>query len=300
MDAGYITRMLIRRAIRTARTIGVNDNFTGQLSAIYIAEADAYPELATNKDKIINIITAEEEKFRSTLESGEKEIKKYLAQHGEITGEKAFFFYETFGFPLEITKEILAEDGKAVVNLDGYAAAAKEHSEKSRTATAGKFKGGLADNSEITTASHSAVHLLLAGLREVLGDHVHQKGSNITADRMRFDFSHPEKVAAEDLEKIEAYVRNGIEKQATITMREMGKQAAMDAGIEGSFWEKYPDTVKVYRFEDNDGTVWSEELCGGPHVPNTSEIAKFGTFKIAKEGSSSAGVRRIKAVFKNN
>jgi alanyl-tRNA synthetase len=297
VDAGYVTRMLIRRAIRTAKTIGIENDFTTMLAEIYIDEASAYPELSKNKDTILQLLAAEETKFRKTLETGEKEIKKYLEQTGEITGEKAFFFYETYGFPLELTKEILDEMGLKIINPDAYKLAAKEHSEKSRTAAAGKFKGGLADHSAITTASHSAVHLLLAGLREVLGDHVHQKGSNITADRMRFDFSHPEKVTKENLEKVEDYVRRGIENHASITMREMGKQDAMDAGIEGSFWEKYPDVVKVYRFEDTNGKVWSEELCGGPHVDNTEELQAFGTFKISKESSSSAGVRRIKAVF---
>lgn len=297
VDAGYITRMLIRRAVRVAKTIGIEDNFTTKLAAIYVDEASAYPELAQEKDKILKILGAEEDKFRSTLEAGDKEIKKFLGAGNVMTGEKAFFFYETYGFPLELTVEILAEQGLTIENPESYKQAANEHSEKSRTAAAGKFKGGLADHSEVTTASHSAVHLLLAGLREVLGDHVHQKGSNITAERMRFDFSHPEKMTDEEIEKVQAYVREGVEKQATITMREMAKQDAMDSGIEGSFWEKYPDVVKVYRMEDANGRVWSEELCGGPHVANTSDIGKHGAFKIAKESSSSAGVRRIKAVF---
>ena len=297
VDAGYITRMLIRRAIRTAKTININDDFTAILSEIYIDEASAYPDLAENKDTILQLINAEEVKFRKTLEAGEKEIKKYLENVGKITGDKAFYFYETYGFPLELTKEILEEQGKTIIDLDSYTTAAKEHSEKSKTAAAGKFKGGLADHSAITTASHSAVHLLLAGLRNVLGDHVHQKGSNITAERMRFDFSHPDKMTDEEIKKVEDYVRRGVEANSNITMREMPKQAALDAGIEGSFWEKYPDTVKVYRFEDSNGQVWSEELCGGPHINNTSEMAEFGLFKISKESSSSAGVRRIKAVF---
>jgi alanyl-tRNA synthetase len=181
-------------------------------------------------------------------------------------------------------------------NPDGFEIAAREHSEKSRTAAAGKFKGGLAEHSEITTAYHSATHLLLAGLRKVLGDHVHQKGSNITAERIRFDFSHHEKVNKDQLAEVEAYVREGINAGAIVTMREMGKQDAMDAGIEGSFWEKYPDTVKVYKFEDAQGNNWSEELCGGPHVDKTTDIGALGQFKIKKEESSSSGVRRIKAV----
>ena len=297
VDAGYVTRRLIRRAIRTAKKMGLNSNFTGALTEIYIDEATAYPDLARNKDKIIGAMNAEEERFRKTLESGEREIKKFLEAHAEITGKDAFYFYETYGFPLELTMEVLAEDGNKIKNPDEFEVAAKEHSDKSRTAAAGKFKGGLADHSERTTAYHSAAHLMLAGLREILGDHVHQKGSNITPDRIRFDFSHHEKVNKDQQAEIEAYVNAGIAANAAITMREIAKQEAMDTGIEGSFWEKYPDIVKVYRMEDPKGTVWSEELCGGPHVENTNVIASFGTFRIKKEESSSAGVRRIKAVF---
>jgi alanyl-tRNA synthetase len=297
VDAGYVTRRLIRRAIRVAKKMGLNDNFTGILSGIYIDEATAYPDLIAHKDHVISTINAEEDRFRKTLESGEREIKKFLASGKDVTGKDAFFFYETYGFPLELTMEVLAEDGKKIVNPEQFDIAAKEHSDKSRTAAAGKFKGGLADHSETTTAYHSSVHLLLAGLRNILGDHVHQKGSNITAERARFDFSHPEKVERDLLDKVEAYVNDGIAAAADITMREMPKQQALDEGIEGSFWEKYPDIVKVYRMEDAQGRVWSEELCGGPHVSNTQDIAAMGRFKIKKEESSSAGVRRIKAVF---
>jgi len=298
VDAGYVTRRLMRRAIRTARKINIHENFTAQLANIYIDEASAYPNLEQNRETIVNAIQAEEEQFRKTLESGEREIKKFLESGEKVTGEKAFFFYETHGFPLELTEEVLAEAGQKLINPEGFEKAAVEHSDKSRTAAAGKFKGGLADHSEVTTAYHSATHLMLAGLRKVLGDHVHQKGSNITGERIRFDFSHPEKVTRDLLDEVEAYVNEGIKSGAVVTMREMDKQAAMDAGIEGSFWEKYPDTVKVYKFEDVNGTNWSEELCGGPHVVNTNDIGALGTFKIKKEESSSAGVRRIKAFVK--
>ncbi len=297
VDAGYVTRMLMRRAIRTAKKINMNDNFTAELSSIYIDEASAYPELLKNKESILALINGEEEKFRKTLESGEKEIKKFLSHDSAITGEKAFFFYETYGFPLELTIEVLAENGHALKNPEGFEKAAKDHSEKSRTAAAGKFKGGLSDSSETTTAFHSTTHLLLAGLRKVLGEHVHQKGSNITGERIRFDFSHPAKVTKEEIEKVEEYVRDAIAANAQITMREIPKQEAMDTGVEGSFWEKYPDIVKVYRFEDEDKNIWSEELCGGPHVEQTLDIQEHGMFKIKKEQSSSAGVRRVKAVF---
>ncbi len=297
VDAGYVTRRLIRRAIRTAKKINLHNDFTADLASIYIDESSTYSELANNKDKIINAIDAEEKKFRKTLESGEKEIHKFLAKGEVITGKKAFYFYETYGFPFELTVEILEENNSSIQNPEEFEVAAKEHSDKSRTAAAGKFKGGLADSSEVTTAFHSATHLLLAGLREILGDHVHQKGSNITAERIRFDFSHGEKVTKEELEKVETYVRAGIAANANATVREVAKQDAIDAGIEGSFWEKYPDIVKVYSFQDAQGKVWSEELCGGPHVEETAKIGEQGIFTIKKEGSSSAGVRRIKAVF---
>jgi len=296
VDAGYITRRLIRRAIRVAKKLGLEQNFTAIMAGIFIAEGDAYPELSQNKDRILTILTKEEDKFRKTLESGEREITKFLAHHNDVTGKDAFFFYETYGFPLELTIEVLAEHDRTLSNPDQFESAAKEHSDKSRTAAAGKFKGGLADHSELTTAYHSATHLMLAGLRDVLGDHVHQKGSNITADRIRFDFSHPEKVTRDLLDKVESYVNEGIAANANVSSREMAKQAAMDAGIEGSFWEKYPETVKVYSFLDETGKNWSEELCGGPHVTQTSDIATFGRFKIKKEESSSSGVRRVKAV----
>ncbi len=297
VDAGYVTRMLMRRAIRTAKSIGIDENFTAALATIYIDEALAYPDLAQNKQSTLQIIEGEENKFRKTLEGGEKEILKYLSANNEITGEKAFYFYETYGFPLELTQEVLGEQGKSVIDLDGYTRALKEHSEKSRTAAAGMFKGGLADHSEATTALHSVAHLLLAGLQQVLGGHVHQKGSNITNERVRYDFSHPDKMTPEQIELVENFINEGIDADSVVTVEEMDKQAAKDAGIEGSFWEKYPDVVKVYRFTDDSGKVWSAELCGGPHVARTSDIAKLGSVKIAKEESSSAGVRRIKAVF---
>ena len=300
VDAGYVTRMLMRRAIRTARSININENFTTALATIYINEASAYPDLARNKNTILQVIEGEEIKFRKTLESGEGEILKYLAAGNQITGEKAFYFYETYGFPLELTQEILKEQGKSMIDPGGYDIAAKDHSDKSRTAAAGMFKGGLADHGEVTTALHSVAHLLLAGLQKVLGGHVHQKGSNITNERVRYDFSHPDKMTPEQIAIVEDFINQGIAADAIVTVDEMPKQAAKDAGIEGSFWEKYPDVVKVYRFIDAKGTNWSTELCGGPHVARTADIGKYGRVKIAKEESSSAGVRRIKAVFVEN
>ena len=298
VDAGYITRRIMRRAIRTARKLGIHDTFLVDLAEIYIDEATSYPEVAQKKDQILSVVKAEEEKFQKTLQSGEREIHKHLEQNENVTGADAFYFYETYGFPLELTKELLEESGKSIVEPEGFEKAMKEHSEKSRTAAAGKFQGGLADHSEKTTAYHTATHLMLAGLREILGTHVHQKGSNITPERIRFDFSHDAKMTPEEKEAVETYVNEAITANATMTVREMPKQDALEAGIEGSFWEKYPDIVKVYRFEDAQGKNWSEELCGGPHAENTAAVGKFGIFKIKKEESSAAGVRRIKAVLK--
>lgn len=295
-DAGYITRRLMRRAIRMARKIGIETSFMAELADVYIRESAAYPTLAERRDEILQAVTAEEAKFQKTLQTGEREMQKHMEQSGVVTGRDAFFFYETYGFPKELTEEFLAEQGAKMSEPEGFEKAAEEHAEKSRTASAGKFAGGLADHSEKTTALHSTTHLMLAGLQQVLGDHVHQKGSNITPERARFDFNYEQKMTDEQKKAVEEYVNAAIEANAKMTVTTMPKQQAMDEGVEGSFWEKYPDMVNVYLFEDDNGTVWSRELCGGPHVDQTSDIAKFGRFKIKKEESSSAGVRRIKAV----
>jgi alanyl-tRNA synthetase len=296
VDAGYITRRLMRRAIRVGRKLGLMTAFMTYLSEIYIDEADAYPQLAARKKEILAIVAAEEAQFQKTLQAGEKEMKRHLEQKGSITGADVFYFYETFGFPRELTEEFLAENGAAMVSPEGFAQAAEAHAQKSRTAAAGKFKGGLAEHSEITTALHTATHLMLAGLRQVLGDHVHQKGSNITAERARFDFSHPEKMTEEQKKAVEVYVNDAIRADAAMTIVEMPKEKARAEGVEGSFWEKYPDIVKVFEFRDASGKSWSRELCGGPHTGSTGVLGTFGTFRIQKEESSSRGVRRIKAV----
>ncbi|MCB9980189.1 MAG: alanine--tRNA ligase [Rhodospirillales bacterium] len=296
VDAGYITRRIMRRAIRVARKLGIHGKFMGQISEIFIDEATAYPEVIAAKAKILMAVEAEEDKFQKTLQSGEREIQKHLQQRDQVTGEDAFYFYETYGFPMEVTREVLQEQGKTILAPEGFDSAMKRHADLSRTAAAGKFQGGLADHSEKTTALHSAAHLMLAGLRTVLGTHVHQKGSNITPERIRFDFSHDAKMTEEEKQAVEAYVNAAITSNAPMTMREMPKEDAMAQGIEGSFWEKYPDIVKVYVFEDAQGKVWSAELCGGPHAENTGVLGQYGTFRIQKEESSSAGVRRVKAV----
>lgn len=212
-----------------------------------------------------------------------------------ISGDLAFDLYQTYGFPIEITEELAAEKNLKV-DIKGFEVALKAHQDASRTASEGKFKGGLSrENIEQETALHTATHLLLAGLREVLGDHVHQAGSNITSERLRFDFTHGEKMTPEEKEAVTEYVNKAIAADAEQIYEEVAKDtASQDPTIEASFWEKYPDIVKVYTFKDAAGKIWTRELCGGPHVGRTSEIK--GTFKIKKEESSSRGVRRIKGI----
>lgn len=292
-DAGYVTRRLLRRAIRAGRKIGIQGSFVGELAEVYIDEATAYEDLIANKKKVMEIINKEEKLFQKTLQQGEIEIEKHLKNKGKVTGAEAFYFYETYGFPLELTEEFLAERGYGIEEKDSYAEAERKHVEMSRTASAGKFKGGLADQSAETTALHTAAHLLLAGLRHVLGEHVLQKGSNITSERLRFDFNHDEKLTPEQLSEIERFVNAAIASKAAISFSEMPKTKAKESGVSGNFWEKYPDIVKVYTIQDAEGKIWSREVCGGPHVENTECLGKF---VIVKEQSSSAGVRRIKAV----
>lgn len=292
-DAGYVTRRLLRRAIRAGGKIGIQGNFVGELAEVYIDEATSYEDLIVNKRKVIEIINKEENLFHKTLKQGEVEIEKHIKNKGKVTGADAFYFYETYGFPLELTVEFLAERGYRLEEKESYAEAARKHAEKSRTSSAGKFKGGLADQSAETTALHTAAHLLLAGLRQVLGDHVCQKGSNITAERLRFDFNHDAKLTSEQLVDVEKYVNDAISSKAAVSVMELPKTEARERGVSGNFWDKYPDIVKVYTMKDAEGKVWSREVCGGPHVENTECLGKF---RIVKEQSSSAGVRRIKAV----
>ena len=292
-DAGYVTRRLLRRAIRAGRKLGIQGIFVGDLAEVYIDEATAYEDLIANKNKVLEVINKEEKLFHKTLQQGEIEIQKYIKNKGKVTGADAFYFYETYGFPLELTEEFLNENGYSMVGKESYEEAAKKHAQRSRTASAGKFKGGLADQSAETTALHTAAHLLLAGLRKVLGDHVCQKGSNITSERLRFDFNHNEKLTPEQVSEVEQFVNDAISAKAVVSVKELPKTEAKDTGVTGNFWDKYPDVVKVYTIQDTQGKVWSREVCGGPHVENTESLGKF---RIVKEQSSSAGVRRIKGV----
>ena len=291
-DQGYILRRLIRRAIRYAKklNIDINSNWDTSLANIYIDEYKKYyPELERNRETVINVLKDEKVKFNRTLEKGLKEFERATnkLEGNKIDKDIAFRLYDTYGFPIELTVE-LAKEKNLEVDEEGFKEKFKAHQELSRTASQGKFKGGLAGNSEMETKYHTATHLLNAALKQVLGDHVHQKGSNITSERLRFDFSHPEKVSKEDLQKVEDLVNEKIKEGIPVTYEIMNKEEAVKQGAEGMFMDKYEDEVKVYSIGD-----FSKEICGGPHVNNTNEL---GHFKIKKEEASSAGVRRIKAI----
>ena len=289
-DQGYILRRLIRRAIRHARTLEINmdSNFETELAKIIIKQYESYySELKTNHDIVLKELTTEKVKFNRTLEKGLKKFAEFTKNNKDIDGETAFHLFDTYGFPLELTKELAFEKGLKV-DEEGYLSMFKEHQEKSRTASAGKFKGGLAGNSEKETKYHTATHLLNAALKQVVGPDVHQKGSNITEERMRFDFSCDHKLSDEEKQKTEDLVNKWINEGLDVVVQEMSKDDAIKSGAECMFIEKYPDLVTVYSIGDI-----SKELCGGPHVKNTSEL---GTFKIVKEESSSSGVRRIKGI----
>jgi alanyl-tRNA synthetase len=291
-DQGYFVRRLIRRAVRYADVLGVSgDGFASVVKPITDMYRDAYPDLADQTGRIEAAIADEEQKFRATLARGLKEFNKLSGS--VVSGADAFKLFSTYGFPYEMTEELAKEKGMTVDEA-AFRTEMEEHQKLSRAGSEQKFKGGLADASKKTTALHTCTHLMLAGLRKYLGDHVHQAGSNITEERTRFDFTHPEKVPREVLDQVEAYVNEAIGKGATVTTTVMKKEDAKAAGVEGSFWEKYPDEVTVYQVAAPDGTVYSQELCGGPHITSTEDI--HGTFKIKKEQASSAGVRRVKAV----
>jgi len=292
-DQGYVLRRLIRRAVRHGKKIGVDGHFTTDIAKIYIDYyKDVYPELERFEVKIITELKKEEEKFSKTLLQGEKEFEKLLpnllkGSHPTLPGRVAFKLYDTYGFPIEMTQE-LADEHEIQVDMDGYKKAFKKHQELSRIGAEKKFAGGLADHSEQTAKLHTATHLLDQALRQVLGNHVKQKGSNITVDRLRFDFSHPGKMTPEQLKNVEDIVNEQIEKELDITYEEMSVDEAKKLGAIGLFESKYGEKVKVYKIGD-----FSMEICGGPHAKNTNEL---GHFRITKEQSSSAGIRRIKAI----
>ena len=290
-DQGYILRRLIRRAIRHAKKleIDISSDWEQRIAKLIISKYKKYySELTENENVVLEVLKNEKEKFNRTLEKGLREFNK--VSNKDIDAETAFHLYDTYGFPIELTEE-LAHDAKIKVDTLGFKERFKKHQELSRTASAGKFKGGLAGNSEIETKYHTATHLLNAALKVVVDKNVHQKGSNITDERMRFDFSCDHKLTDEEKKKTEDLVNEWIKEGLDVTVKEMSKSDAINSGAECMFIEKYPDMVTVYSI----GNV-SKELCGGPHVKNTSEL---GHFKIIKEEASSAGVRRIKAVLTN-
>jgi len=289
-DQGYILRRLIRRAIRHAKSleIDINSNWEEQIAELLLSKYDGYyKELKDNREVVLTELKNEKVKFNRTLEKGLKQFEKETRDGKDIDGETAFHLFDTFGFPLELTIELAQEKGLKV-DSEGYEVKFKEHQEKSRTASAGKFKGGLAGDSEIETKYHTATHLLNAALKVVVDKDIHQRGSNITDERMRFDFNCDHKLTDEEKQKVEDLVNEWISEGLDVTVEEMNKNDAVASGAECMFIEKYPDIVTVYSI----GTI-SKELCGGPHVKNTSEL---GHFRIKKEEASSAGVRRIKAV----
>ena len=290
-DQGYILRRLIRRAIRHAKKLGIdiNSNWEEEIASLLMDMYEVYySEIKTNRNVVLEGLKNEKIKFSRTLEKGLREFEKVTKDGNDIDGVTAFHLFDTYGFPIELTEE-LAKEKNISVDTEGYKAKFKEHQELSRTASAGKFKGGLAGNSEIETRYHTATHLLNAALKKVIGPTVHQMGSNINDERMRFDFSCDHKLTDEEKAMAEKLVNDWISEGLDVRCDEMKKKDAIASGAECMFIEKYPDVVTVYTIGDN----VSKELCGGPHVKNTSEIGKF---KIVKEEASSAGVRRIKAV----
>ena len=295
LDRGYVLRRLIRRMIRHMNKLQIDLSELKTLIDINVkALGEMYPELIKNKETIEQVIIEEKDKFVKTLANGEKEFKKAIERLEKeenkgkiIPGEIVFKLYDTYGFPPEVTAELAKENGYEI-DIKAFNELFKKHQEKSRAGSEQKFKGGLAETTEETIKYHTATHLLNAAIKKVIGKDAHQRGSNITVDRMRFDFNCDHKLTDEEKKKIEDLVNEWIKEGLPVTKEEMKKEDAIKSGAECMFIEKYPDIVTVYTIGDV-----SKELCGGPHVKNTSEL---GTFKIKKEESSSSGVRRIKAV----
>ena len=297
VDRGYILRRLIRRMVRHLRKLQINLNELGELIDLNIDTLkEMYPELHQNSNKIKSVIIEEKDKFEKTLERGEREFNKIVNRmkndgKDTISGQDLFTLYETYGFPPEVTQDLAREAGLKVDTTE-FEKLFKEHQEKSRMGSEQKFKGGLAGTGEQEVRYHTATHLLNAALKVILGKDVHQKGSNITPERMRFDFSCDHKLTDDEKKKVEDLVNEWIAQGLDVKCEEMKKDDAIKSGAECMFIEKYPDIVTVYSI-GNDREKVSKELCGGPHVKNTSEL---GHFKIKKEEASSAGVRRIKAI----
>ena len=293
IDRGYVLRRLIRRMIRHMNKLEINLDELSTLIDINVDNLkEMYPDLEKNRETITSVILEEKDKFVKTLSHGEKEFAKamnYAKQNGnnKIDGKIVFRLYDTYGFPPEMTQE-LAKENNIEIDLEEFNKLFKEHQEKSRLGSEQKFKGGLADQNEKTIAYHTATHLLHQALRTVLGEHVKQSGSNITEERLRFDFTHSQKMTKEEIQQVEDLVNEQIKRDLPVTCEEMSYEDAKKSGAIGLFTDKYGDKVKVYTIGD-----FSKEICGGPHVTHTGDM---GRFKIKKEESSSSGIRRIKAV----
>lgn len=298
-DQAYILRRLIRRMVRFGMKLGIQKDFTKELAMMVIEKMEgAYPHLRERQDFIIDEIDAEEIKFRKTIEVGLKEMQKMIETKEDLDGKKAFYIYETFGFPLELTLEEFDLSEERISKItEEFEKEKEEHAKASRAGSEQKFKGGLADHTRETMKLHTAHHLLLRALQEVLGEDVHQRGSNITGERLRIDFNYDSKLSDEQVEKVEKLVNEMIDKGIPVTRVEMPREEAQKIGAEMEFGQKYPDIVSVYYIGDDIEHAFSKEFCGGPHVLNTSELAEGGKkFKIAKQESSGAGIRRIKGV----
>jgi len=293
LDQPYIARRLIRRAVRYGRELGISGHFLARLSEVVRATLqDVYPELEERGDHISKALEEEEARFQRTLERGEREFVKAveLGQNEKQTimpGETVFHLYDTYGFPPELTQELARQQGLEA-DMDGFRRAFEEHQEKSRQGAVGRFKGGLAERSPETTRLHTATHLLQEALRRVLGNHVEQRGSNITPERLRFDFPHPERMTSEQIAQVEALVNEQVERDVAVEWEEVSVAEAKARGAIGLFESRYGERVKLYRIGD-----FSQEICGGPHVEHTGEL---GRFRILKEESIGAGLRRIRAV----
>ena len=290
VEQGYVLRRLIRRAVRYGMGIGMPEGFTGEVAKVIIEQyKDVYPELKRNEAFVLEQLSLEESRLARTLKQGNREFEKLVekVQDGQIDGVSAFHLYDTYGFPVEMTEELARERG-LTVDMDGFHDCFRRHQATSQAGAEQRFKGGLADNSEQSARLHTATHLLHAALRKVLGPEVAQKGSNITAERLRFDFSFGRKMTKEELAEVERLVNEAIESHTPITCEEMTVAQAKEQGAIGLFESKYGEQVKVYTMGP-----YSKEICGGPHAQNTGDLVSF---KIKKEESSSAGVRRIKAV----
>lgn len=290
---GYVLRRLIRRAMRHARKLGIEGNFTKIVGDICIEQfRDVWPKLVEKKEEILELLEQEEEKFNKTLEKGLKELEILITKQKSVSGSDLFMMYETYGVPREVTEEILEEKNVEILDIEGFEKAKKMHQEKSRTSSSGMFKGGLADTSEMSTRYHTASHLLLAALRKVLGEHVYQKGSNITSDRLRLDFPNEERVTEEEIKRVEELINNAINQSLPVICEEVSKDDALKLVPFAAFEEKYGDTVKIYYIGDKTNP-FSIEICNGPHV---SDISVLGKFKITKQESVGAGIKRIKAI----